>query len=221
MQNFDPSKGPGGGNGSYLASQRTGGSEGASGGGMMSYQPGSGMPSMPMISPYDQYSNNRPMGMGMAGGYGNQNSAGNFDGPMRNRDVGNAGGYEASEPASDTNEREQRDFIAPLPPNSPMGSLGGTTYNDPRNSTYTEGVAAGFPPKSSRRTESDVKEIAKEVAELLLPQLRANDASRTTPPVSSPRQLPLQPSDSLSTGSVHPPDQPRSPGPPQYERYNM
>jgi len=185
----------------------------------MPYQPGGGMgaASMPMNSPYDQYNNNgnRPMGMGMNGGYGNQNSTGNFDGPMRN--VGNTGGYAASD--SDTNEREQRDFVGPLPPNSPMGSVGTTsaTYRDggdPRTSTYTEGT--GY--KSPRRTESDVKEIAKEVAELLLPQLRGNDASRTTPPVTTPRQLP-QPSDGLS--AIERPEQPRSPGPPQYERYNL
>ncbi|KLO12289.1 hypothetical protein SCHPADRAFT_905301 [Schizopora paradoxa] len=225
MQHFDPSKGPG--NVSYVASQRTGGSEGASAG--MMYQPGAGMASMaPMNSPYDQYgSNNRDsrpmMGMGMAGGYGNQNSTGNFDGPIRNREVANVGGgYAPSEPASDTNEREQREFVGPLPPNSPMGSLGGTTYRDsavdPRTSSYTEGAGSGY--KSPRRTEADVKEIAKEVAELLLPQLRANDPSRQTPPVTIPRQLP-QPTDALTSGGVEPPEQPRSPGPPQYERYNL
>lgn len=249
MMQFDPAKSPGAGNVSYIASQRTGGSEGAGPG--AGPQGGGGMASMPMNmnspGPYDPYNNNN-RASGMAGaGYGHQNQN-SFDGGamMRNRDVGNAagggGGYAPSEPASDTNERE---FVGPLPPNSPSPMGSGTTYynnnrDDPRTSTYTEGGQGGayqayqqqqnLKNPGSRRTESDVREIAKEVAELLLPQLRAsghagvNSNSMTPgPPVnnaaSNPaRQLP-QPSDNLSSG-VQPPEQPRSPGPPQYERWN-
>ncbi len=94
---------------------------------------------------------------------------------------GAAGAYARSEPASDTQER---DMMPPMagPSTSPnmqqTFQSGGSdprysTYSDPRTLSGTNDYAQDRGPRNTM----DVRDIAKEVADLLLPQLRTNAAS--------------------------------------------
>ncbi|KLO12286.1 hypothetical protein SCHPADRAFT_890949 [Schizopora paradoxa] len=102
--------------------------------------------------------------------------------------MGGAGGYARSEPASDTQERERdrdRDMMPQMagPSSSPNMQQTFQSTSDPRFSAVYSDYAQG--PRPS------VRDIAKEVADLLLPQLRANESGSPPPPSQQQQQQQL------------------------------
>ena len=209
----------------FVAAQRTGASSGSGGGDAQRRSPppssmfgmGMGMPS-PGSPPgnygsgggYDPYYrssmglDSRMGMMGNMGGYQQQQHGpmmGNFDNNSNNTPLGQGSRsfgpavapYEVSEPSTD-----DRDVL----PGPTSGATSGT-----------------FPVQ---RSDNEVREIAKEVAELLLPQLRLAQAASPPPGaryVANPSE-PLNVDAASLTSERGRPAQPKSPGPPQYERFD-
>lgn len=123
-------------------------------------------------------------------------------------------------------------------PNSPnmqqaFQSGGGGGGNDPRYSMYSDARTSDYAAQGqgqgqggARNSTMDVRDIAKEVAELLLPRLRANANEAGSPPPPAPstggqtgNDLNLRNSNAQYASSVFSTpetDRMKSPAPPEY-----
>lgn len=155
------------------------------------------------------------------------NAFGPTDQHLAYHNQGSACAYPRSEPASDTQERDMMPpTVGPGPSSPNMQQTFQSGGTDPRYSMYSDARAGDYAQgQGARNSTMDVRDIAKEVAELLLPRLRANDAGSPPPPSSTANggqtgnDLNLRNSHAQYASSVFSTpetDRMKSPAPPEY-----